>query len=325
MRKILILSICAVVFLAYPVLAVHKGAGGLDCSGCHIMHGSVNGTDVGTQDYLLRGSTQALCLSCHDSTGSSYSTYSGTAPVVMNATGSPASGDFANLDANDAAGTFNSGNGHNLGEGGNSVTPAGGSVIASGFTCTNCHDPHGAGATDSSTVSAYRNLKFTPVGGSTTISVIRALPLEGTLSGDVYPLADNSYGTAGTGISNVSAWCGSCHSNFFGDTNTGSSSAYTRHPTSNSTTLHQLGDVDFANYYTVAEGSRFPAEDTGSSAIANSGNSSNKSAGNEAADSVFCLSCHKPHASANADALRWSYVQAAQSSPGSACQQCHNK
>ena len=144
MRKKLILSICAVVFLAYPVLAVHKGAGGLDCSGCHIMHGSANGTDVGTQDYLLRGSTQALCLSCHDSTGSNYPNYSTKVPVVMNASGSPASGDFANLDpTNDAVGTLNSGNGHNLGEGGLSVTPAGGSAI-NGFTCTNCHDPHGS-------------------------------------------------------------------------------------------------------------------------------------------------------------------------------------
>jgi len=323
--------ICAVLLTALPAFAVHKGAGGLDCSGCHTMHGSEGGVDIGTANYLLRAtSVEDLCLSCHDSTGGRYSTYSSSVPVIMNATGDPAAGDFAYLDAtNDAPGSANSGKGHNLGEGASAITPAGGTQISAttGFSCTNCHDSHGV-ASDSADVSAYRNLRFVPKGAGSvpeTVSIIRAAPAEGSLSGDVYPITANSYGSAGVGISNISAWCGSCHDGFFGDGNTNTASPYKRHPTSNSSSVYTLADVDSANYLAVAEGSRFPVEDTAGSATANSTNSTNKSAGNEAADSVFCLSCHKPHASQNNDALRWAYVETAQSSPGSGCQQCHNK
>ena len=313
------------------VYALHKGAGGLDCSGCHTMHNSQQGASMGgspTARLLRATTTEGLCLSCHDTAGSQYSAYSATVPAVKGApAGTPAAGNFTDLDAtNDAAGQVNKGKGHNLGEGSNTLTPAGG-VALTGFTCTNCHDPHGVSA-DTATISAFRNLKFTPTGsGGGGPTVINAGPAEGTLASAVYPETSYYYGkvTGGAAISNLSQWCGTCHDNFYGDANTGTAAPYTRHSTSNPTTYHRISSVDSVNYLAVAEASRFPVEDTTTSATANSANITNKAAGNEAADGVFCMSCHKAHATANADQLRWAYNAVGQTSPGSACQQCHNK
>ncbi len=323
----------AIVLPMDSVYAVHKAAGGLDCSGCHTMHNSQQNASMGgspTARLLKATTTEGLCLSCHDTAGSQYTTYSATVPAVKGTpAGTPAAGNFTDLDGvNDAAATANSGKGHNLGAGAlASITPAGGVAITTGFTCNNCHDPHGV-STDSATVSAFRNLKFTPTGsGGGGPAVINAGPAEGTLASAVYPETSYYYGkvTGGAAISNLSQWCGTCHDAFYGDANTNVASPYVRHSTSNPTTYHRLSSVDSANYLAVAEASRFPAEDTSTSLSANSGNVTNKAAGNEAPDGVFCLSCHKAHATANADGVRWAYNAASQTSPGSGCQQCHNK
>ncbi len=313
------------------VYAVHKGAGGLDCSGCHTMHNSQQGSTMGggpTGRLLKAADTEGLCLSCHDTAGSQYTTYQATVPAVKGTpSGTPAAGNFTDLDGtNDAAGQTAKGKGHNLGEGAATLTPPGGASMT-GFTCTNCHDPHGV-STDSTSVSAFRNLRFNPTGsGGGGPSVINAGPAEGTLASAVYPETTYYYGkvTGGAALSNISQWCGTCHDSFYGDSNTGTASPYTRHATGNPTTAHNLSAVDYTNYSGVTEASRFPAEDSATSATANSSNTTNKAAGNESADGVLCLSCHKAHATANTDSLRWSYAAAAQSSPGSACQQCHNK
>ncbi len=121
----------AIVLPMDSVYAVHKGAGGMDCSGCHTMHNSQQSASMGGSPTgrLLRGTTtEALCLSCHDTAGSLYTTYSTTVPAVKGTpAGIPAAGNFTDLDAtNDAAAQVAKGKGHNLGEGANTLTPPGG-------------------------------------------------------------------------------------------------------------------------------------------------------------------------------------------------------
>ena len=299
---------------------VHKSAAGLDCSGCHIMHGTDGaGTTVGPYDTLLsEASIENLCLSCHDTNGSRYSSYSSVVPAVMNASGLPAAGDFAALVAGDASATANAGNGHNLGAVSLSLTPAGSPAAVTGFTCTSCHDAHGV-ETSTGTVSAYRNLLGIPKGSGSSTSIIVEASSTNLLTGDVFELAGNRYGESGPsgGLSGFSGWCASCHDGFYGDSNTGSASPFRRHPTSNGTTVYNVT----AAYLAVSPATaRYPAEDTTASSTANIG-----PYGNDANDSIFCLSCHNAHASPNSDALRWNYAQQAQTSPDSACQQCHDK
>ncbi len=323
MKKLTLLLIVVMALFALSPLAaqaVHKSSSGLDCSGCHVMHGTDGaGTTVGPYNSLLsEASTEALCLACHDTSGSRYGSYSSVVPAVVNATGQPAAGDFGDLDtaSGDAASTANGGRGHNLGAGGLSLTPAGSANgPVSDFSCTSCHDAHGTDA-DTATLSAYRNLRGVPTGSGSGSSVIIRASSTSALSGDVYPLSGNIYGAQGTGLSNFSAWCASCHDNFYGDSNTGTASPFQRHPTSNASSTYNVTTA----YLAVASGSRYPAEDTLGSSTANTG-----PYGNDAGDSVFCLTCHYAHAGPNSDALRWSYEQQAQASPGSACQQCHDK
>ncbi|MBI5243766.1 MAG: hypothetical protein HY922_08830 [Elusimicrobia bacterium] len=240
--------------------------------------------------------------------------------------GAPAAGNFTDLDTvtGDAPNTANQGRGHNLGATA-ALTPAGGDAAITGFNCTSCHDPHGVSATGGG-IAAYRNLKLTPTGSGTTAggvpADILALPAQGTLASAVFPITANSYGTAASGVSNFSKWCGTCHDSFYGSANTNAASPYIRHPTDKS-----MGAGMFANYDDQLEADRYPAEDTATSATANSGNANNKSAGNEANDGVFCISCHKPHASANKDSLRWAYETTGQgnSASVSGCGRCHNK
>lgn len=304
MKKIIIsVYIVLLILAAAPAFSVHNTGSGLDCSGCHVMHATDGlGTGQTANGKLLSESTtEALCLSCHDTGGSRYATYQTTVPAIMNAVGTPPAGDFANLTAGDAAATANGGNGHNLGAGALTLAPAGGNNSIVGFTCTDCHDAHGVG-TDSATISAYRNLltKPDPLEASATAN-INATGTS-TLTGDVYNLTTNVYGTASTERSHLSEFCAACHDGFYGSANTGASSPYNRHPTD---------VVAGTNWGSV----NFPLEYNASGA--------NK-------DGVFCITCHYPHAGfpdsgLTADSLRWDYKAKVQTTTDSGCEQCHQK
>lgn len=77
-------------------------------------------------------------------------------------------------------------------------------------------------------------------------------------------------------------------------------------------------DVDPNAYLNNSTYTKLPLEDADQSLDVNDGPH-----GNEKYDRVFCLSCHFPHASRYADALRWDNTVAL--SDGQGCQQCHNK
>lgn len=162
-------------------MAVHKGAGGLACGGCHTMHNSQGNLDMGgavggTLKLLRTTSTtvSGFCYLCHQNGGALDASYD--APHVKNKAGSAAlwtnalgfdkigaGGDFYYLDATVDGNLSNAlGYGHSLEATGSIPPGTGGLATAGTITCTNCHDPHGADNTGSATVHGYRNLRKTP-------------------------------------------------------------------------------------------------------------------------------------------------------------------
>jgi len=167
---ILVAAFAIMFGLSNTSFAYHSG-GVADCTGCHSMHNSVDGSpDVnnhtfaqGTGPYLLKGSDQAsTCLNCHnaaDTAPSSYhistngvNPYDSTSPVEMGP-----GGDFAWLKKTmtfvvRGATTTDDGieNGHNIvasdfgyvGDTIRTVAP-GGTYPAGNLACSSCHDPHG--------------------------------------------------------------------------------------------------------------------------------------------------------------------------------------
>ena len=113
--------------------------------------------------------------------------------------------------------------------------------------------------------------------------------------------------TGVTTLSNgsMSAFCCGCHGNFHvqnetAATGSGSQSPWIRHPSDfiiPSTGEYAGMSVDYSSRSPVARPTGFAgwATDTPSSAVA------------PGTDLVMCLSCHRPHGSANDDLLRWDY------------------
>jgi len=147
------------------------------------MHNSQGGTALegaaGGSMILLRGNVTSraeihkLCLQCHASNGAQASTaqqpHGQVAPKVYSAATWDfttdafnkigAGGNFSTeLDASWDATTGNYlGYGHSLGA--TNVTPPGGDTSISEFSCTNCHDPHGADNEEDANINLFRNLK----------------------------------------------------------------------------------------------------------------------------------------------------------------------
>ncbi len=175
------------ILTAVPAGAVHKGAGGLTCGQCHTMHNSQGGSSLegnsGGSMVLLRGEVSSraeihkLCLQCHATNGSMANVSHGPqgvqAPKVYS-TGTWAQGDPFNQIG--AGGNFSTeldtdwttttadtlGYGHSLGA--TNVTPPGGDLAISEFSCTNCHDPHGTNVEGDSKINIFRNLKVDATG-----------------------------------------------------------------------------------------------------------------------------------------------------------------
>lgn len=245
-------------------------------------NGSLGGSPGGSL-ILLRGvvSSRAeihnFCLQCHGSNGAQASNTFGDdnhpAPkVYINAQGGAgnsavagtlddfsvigAGGDFSAELSGDSSGwsltasgsTMAQGKGHSLGA--TNVTPPGGDAAISAFSCTNCHDPHGAYTTSTAISNKFRNLRVNATGaelrsGVTLNNDIKSyvgdptattpiFQVNGTgndvASTNIWPLYDddaNLVGTlagdsgrsntypvtagAGLGTDGVSRWCAQCH------------------------------------------------------------------------------------------------------------------
>ncbi len=350
---------------------------------------------------LLRASVSSraeihnLCLQCHGSNGAqataNFDGNGNAAPKVYidgqagagNST-TPgtldsffvigAGGDFsAELTWNgtgNATDTTSTGYGHSLGitsaaPPGNTSVPGAQLTSTNGaFTCTNCHDPHGA-ATNTTTVNKFRNLRTQPTGAGETGAVTLNVNTVGykagiasNLSGSngssgatlIWAVAENTItGTASTdtGSTNVYAystsadmisnWCARCHNQWHEAITTANASGndWLRHPVDNvlvDTTPTSGGGVtivDLTNYTTavITGGTALPVAslNTATSPVYYMTDQNN--------DKVFCLSCHFAHAGPYLDGLRWNYLASvgAGSQLGNpvpsntGCQQCHNR
>jgi predicted CXXCH cytochrome family protein len=146
------------------------------------------------------------------------------------------------------------------------------------FGCLSCHDAHDNGN--------FRNLKK-EINGYTTL--VKA-------DGDP-DFQQNVY------ISGINDFCGACHEDFNGARNSTGARGFTGHPVGITISRAEHADLDHwsgaANRVSQAE---YPSGDSDDVYGAQ----------------VFCLSCHRAHASPHDNAMRWNHRQ-----KPTGCLECH--
>ncbi len=287
------------VMIATPSMAVHKNYNNqLVCGGCHTMHNSQGNSDLGGPTggaiVLLRGDVTErkdihnLCMQCHSSDGAQADLeWDGHTAPKVNIAGQDgygndyhnntttvtdddfgkigAGGDFSAVMSGDSSGWVSTpdgavglGRGHSLGLA--NATPPGAPAEVTDFTCTSCHDPHGAYDTPTTEANVFRNLKLIPRGsGTTSITLNTAIrsyvgfggcdddsnwtngytpvgnslfvwPLfTGTINwaaantSDCYSAGGrvNAYGVDEPGTNGISNWCATCHDQWHEEIATG--------------------------------------------------------------------------------------------------------
>ena len=146
------------------------------------------------------------------------------------------------------------------------------------LACLSCHDPNNNGN--------FRNLKTEINGIPTPVQAVE----DPNYQHNVY-------------VAGMSQFCGACHEKFYGDYNTRGANGWVRHPVGISVSAAKNADFDWwvraSNKVTQAElPSGDPSNPTGAR--------------------VFCLTCHRAHASSYSDGMRWDYAGGA-----GGCLECH--
>lgn len=298
-------------------LAFH-GGGVAHCDGCHSMHNSADNPRAGgaMSNDLMKGSdASSTCLNCHNGAG-------GYHIASANGANTNQGGDFFWLNTDYTyqvrAGVMGSSLGDNHGHNivaadfgfaadATNVTAPGGSMNANTLGCTSCHDPHGQvnGGTSNGTAAI-----------SVSGSYGAADPIDGSIHGNYRLLGDAGYkqinvaapvatsnGSNGAYVNygtGMTGWCLSCHGSFNDNAN--------MHPTNVAVpavynSYKKTGD--FTGTVDTAFDALVPFERgiTDGSDLAMAANSTvGVEDGN---DVVMCLSCHRAHASAFDNALRW--------------------
>ncbi len=286
------------------------------CSKCHTMHYSEGGAEPSTsangalndgvggpRKYLLYKNYTDLCLTCH--------TEGQGAPSVYSPSGSPSvlkpGGDFYYSKTTSPG--YGKAFGHNPGgilglddsfSANGNVAP-GGTFPTSQLSCISCHDPHG----DPDKTDGYRLLLYKP--GDWTGDNLEVVGVPNSLGGSESQTNRPRY------IGGFSAWCGACHSHpddtgggFHGslptDPDVGNGLDWIRHPT-------DVAMGILASNYGTTPSYLLPIQDTNFNSRVDSG------------DQVFCLSCHRAHATPYRNALRWD--PAAPSTGTAGCNPCH--
>lgn len=343
MKTKMMLALAACFFLfSGTAFALHSG-GVAHCDACHSMHGGAgNNVADGTGEfvasdgqYLLNNaSASETCLNCHSAAnGDSYHTLS------TNGNGKSQGGDFFWVTAaaaydfsewhNGPVATVDTDNlGHNviapsfgLNADATNTTAPGGGPTASGFSCISCHDPHGQvnGGTGNGTAAISASGSYgdaDPVDGS-ILGNFRLLGADG-YTPDSYahsiaapiPVAASqnggygqSYGVSTDYGTGMSTWCLSCHPNF--------ASGNDMHPVN--------ATFDSATYNAYVATGDFTGDPSAATPTGGydplvpfARNESDRSAltpadpaAAAAGDTVMCLSCHRAHASAFDNILRW--------------------
>ena len=312
----MILSVVAGLFLMSGTAFAFHGGGVAHCDGCHSMHNSADNPRSGDFDAnaLMKGSDpSSTCLNCHDGVdryhinsangantnqGGDFFWVSDNAVHDYNVRGSIRTAEPDNKGHNIVAADFGL-----TADATNAAAP-GGIMPANQLGCTSCHDPHGqvAGGTSNGTAAI-----------SVSGSYGAADPTDGSIHGNYRLLGDDGYklitaaapvATAnsydghqvdyGTGMS---GWCLSCHPLFNDNDN--------MHPTNVPVPVSYnsyLKTGDFTGDVATAYDALVPIErgiDDGSLLTYNS------AVGVAGSEQVMCLSCHRAHASAFDNALRW--------------------
>jgi hypothetical protein len=153
-----------------------------------------------------------------------------------------------------------------------------GGFRADPLTCQSCHDPH--------TNGNYRNLKKQINGNPTPVRAI----------GDPQYL-ETIY------ISGMNEFCCACHQQFYSGWRTGQSGGWGRHPVG--IRIYDAPHADFDHW--CQRGEKLTATENPSA-----------DPNNRSSAEVFCLTCHRAHASPWPDSMRWDYSQSARG-----CLECH--
>jgi predicted CXXCH cytochrome family protein len=319
--------------LIVPAGAQDFHSGGVaNCGGCHSMH---NAPAAG-RPQLLSSDPSSICLNCHAGSGGPDS------PSVFSPDGSALTpgGDFYWLTRSfswlDGSSPGHE-HGHNivaddynlLADPLLSRSP-GGNYPSAQLGCTSCHDPHGrsgggtsagrppVGASGSSAAEAafgtisgnYRLLgdaRYQPPGGT---AFNADAPLARQSSSNRFAESDQSHVAYGSGMSE---WCGNCHGGMLVSDHQADGVAF-QHPAGGGA-LFSYDQVDSYNSYlqtgdltgTAATAYlQFVPFERGTAILQLLDPGSRQGA--DAQSRVTCLSCHRAHASAFADAGRWDFT-----------------
>lgn len=350
-KKTLIIGLIALlsVVLTYRFADAVTGA----CVNCHTMHNSQNGTAVvtaGPQEALVR---YAGCAGCHGQGTANNIITAGNIPQVLHSNATDlAGGNFAYITGLKSRDTYDSGAtlssvGHNVRDLGSAnydtvlSTPPGnehGSTAnaAVDFTCAGINGCHGD-RTITGSMAAIKGAHHANVGGVLTTATTVANSYRFLKGVHGYEDTDwqatssatdhNEYkGAIGTGAvstvsspggNTISGFCAECHGTFhYGATDVGTQSPWFRHPTD--IVIPTTGE--YAQYNTPNTGQYALDAPLGRQTIATASGTITLGT-----DTVICLSCHKAHASANADILRWNYedINAGGGSDTTRCFICH--
>lgn len=227
----------------------------------------------------------SLCLSCHDASKAEAPYNTDDTPKVVGAQKPLAGGDFKyELES----GGSTPGYGHALG----SPLPSPGGEWSGPLHCLTCHDAHGNGQ--------YRSLR---------VSVNnRETPVEGVGDPDWERTASSTDHNAYT--KGFSKFCGACHEGFFSSDHVRGTSGYIRHPSD----VAVVGNVARGAIYGSDGGEYDPN-------IPLQGMTSTSQGAVSSSHQVFCLSCHRAHASPFPYALRWDNTKPEEETFG--CAKCH--
>jgi hypothetical protein len=300
-KLLLVIMAVAVMALALgsDALAFHED-GVAYCAGCHSMHFSENGApppDGVAGDSLLKyGSATATCLECH----ASYGQFAG-------GEGYGGGGDFYWITKtwswtahNSARSSPGDNHGHNviatdlgLNQDQTLTEAPGGTFNSAELSCASCHDPHGHGesALLLRTLETYKGVNF-------PAAPVMQSPGRRTASSNA--VSDTNHPAYGSGMS---AWCAACHTTFddglvnhmhptdqqLGTTISGNYNRYV-------STADPTGGLKDGAYWEFVpfELNRVPVEADMTSTV-----------GADPGSKVACITCHRAHATAFDDAVRW--------------------
>ena len=323
--KILFAMVASFFLFSGTAFALHSG-GVAHCDACHSMHNSADNPRFGDPNApnLMKGSdASSTCLNCHAGDGTGYHN-----SLTDVGNGVSQGGDFFWVKASSTydypawtggPGVFNDpdNTGHNviaanfgLNVDGTNVTAPGGIMPSNTLFCTSCHDPHGqidggtgAGAPAISASGSYG--AAAPTDGS-VLGNFRLLGDAGykliTSDAPIARSANAGYGQPG-GYGNstdygsgMSGWCLSCH---------------TLYSAGNMHTVDGVVPAAYNNYKASGDYTGTVADSYDSlvpferGATDGSALDPTSTVGSDGTSTVACISCHRAHASAFDNAIRW--------------------